>query len=78
MPDASGDEPWLIVEANDDGGFYGSGFSLKPSGENVYYRSLCEDDLSLESAIAAATKWAEKYNVPKIWVQRGPWKLESA
>ena len=27
---------------------------------------------SLEKAIAAALEWAEKYHVPKIWIQRHP------
>ena len=77
-PESPDEERWLIVEANDEGGFYGSGWSRKPSGESVFYRSLAEDDVSLEAAIAAAIKWAEKYSVPKIWVQREPWNLDSA
>ena len=44
----------------------------------MFYRSLSEDDVSLEAAIAAAIKWAEKYDVPKIWVQREPWNLDPA
>lgn len=75
-PEAQDEERWLIVEANSEGGFYGSGWSRKPSGESVFYRSLSEDDVSLEAAIAAATEWAEKYSVPKIWVQREPWNLQ--
>lgn len=73
-PEALDEESWLHVEANGEGGFYGTGWSRKPSGESVFYRSLSEDDASLELAIAAATKWADKYNVPVIWVQREPRK----
>ena len=80
-PDESAPEPldeerWIYVEANDEGGFYGSGWSRKPSGESVFYRSLSEDDVTLEAAIAAAIEWAEKYSVPRIWVQREPWNLD--
>lgn len=72
------EERWLTVEANAEGGFYGSGWSRKPSGESVFYRSLAEDDVSLEAAITAALEWAEKYSVTRIWIQREPWKLDPA
>lgn len=75
-PEASDEERWLHIDANNDGGFYGSGWSRKPSGESVFYVSLSDDDVSLEAAIAAAVAWADKYSVPKIWVQREPWGLE--
>ena len=67
------EERWLLVEANNDGGFYGSGWSRKPDGESVFYGSLSENDVNLEKALAAAEAWAEKYSVTKIWVQREPW-----
>ena len=72
-PTLSEEERWLFVEANDEGGFHGSGWSRKPDGESVFYGSLSEDDVNLEKALAAAESWAEKYSVPKIWVQREPW-----
>lgn len=72
MPDVGDDQPWLSVDASSDGLFYGSGGSWKPSGEWVGYGSLTEDDISLEAALAAAQQWAEKYDVPMIWVQLVP------
>jgi len=72
MPDLGDDHRWLIVEASDDGRFFGSGASWKASGEWVGYGSLVEDDVSLEKALAAAQCWAEKYEVPTIWVQLTP------
>ncbi|MCP3729125.1 hypothetical protein M9978_01675 [Sphingomonas sp. MG17] len=69
MPEISDHEPWLIVEASDDGRFFGTGSALKPNGESVFYASLAESDISLESAIGAAREWAVKYSVPRIWVQ---------
>jgi hypothetical protein len=36
------------------------------------YASLAEDDISLERALAAAQAWAERYQVPTIWVQLTP------
>ncbi|PJI88943.1 hypothetical protein DAH55_04465 [Sphingomonas koreensis] len=66
------DDPWLIVEASDDGRFFGTGAAIKGSGESVIYVSLAENDCSLDSAIEAARRWAEKYNVPRIWVQPKP------
>lgn len=77
-PELPDEARWIIVEANDNGGFYGSGWGRKPSGESVWFRSLPEDDVSLKAALAAAMEWAEKYSVPKIWVQREPWSPDPA
>ena len=72
VPEVPDDEPWLTVEASDDGRFFGSGWSRKPSGENAFYRSQSDDDVTLDAAIAAATKWAEERGVSRIWVQTTP------
>jgi len=72
MPEVADDEPWLTVEASDDGRFFGSGWGRKPSGESVFYVSLSEDDVSLDAAITAATKWAAERGVARIWVQTTP------
>jgi hypothetical protein len=71
-PEAADDEPWLIIEASDDGRFFGSGWGRKLSGESVCYRSLSEDDATLDGAIAAATEWASERDVSRIWVQTTP------
>ena len=73
LPVLGEEERWLLVEANNAGGFYGSGWSRKPDGESVFYGSLSENDESLAKALAAAKSWADKYSVPKIWVKREPW-----
>ncbi|OQW75737.1 MAG: hypothetical protein BVN33_06665 [Proteobacteria bacterium ST_bin13] len=73
MPDHGDDKPWLLVEASDDGRFFGTGSAWKPSGEWVGYGSLAENDVSLADALAAAERWAVKYGVPTIWVQTTPW-----
>ncbi|MGC1469503.1 MAG: hypothetical protein WA793_08985 [Sphingorhabdus sp.] len=67
------DERWITIDASNDGKFYGTGASWKSSGEWVGYCSLCEDDASLEKALAAAQQWAAKYKVNKIWAQLKPW-----
>lgn len=72
MPECEDDQPWLIVEASNDGRFFGTGSSWKPSGEWVGYGSLEENDGSLTDALAAAERWAAKYSVPTIWVQTTP------
>ncbi len=72
MPDRGTDEPWLIVEASGDGGFFGTGAAWKPSGEWIGYGSLPENDGALANALAAAEQWAAKYSVPTIWVQTTP------
>jgi hypothetical protein len=69
MPDPGDDAPWLTVEVASDGLFYGTGASTRPTGEGVYYRSLPEDDVSLDAALKAAQVWAARFNVPTIWVQ---------
>lgn len=72
VPEAWDDRAWLIVEASDDGRFFGTGSAWKPSGEWVGYCSLAENDHSLETALAAAQQWAAAYGVPEIWVQAIP------
>lgn len=71
MPNLDDGDRWLVIEA-DNGKFYGSGGSWKPTGEGVGYGSLAEDDVLLEAALAAAKKWAAKYDVPTVWVQLSP------
>ncbi|GGB29451.1 hypothetical protein GCM10011380_18710 [Sphingomonas metalli] len=72
MQDCEYDEPWLLVEASDDGRFFGTGSAWKPNGEWVGYGSLPESDYSLTEALAAAQLWADRYSVPTIWVQLTP------
>ncbi|WP_121114474.1 hypothetical protein [Croceibacterium ferulae] len=72
MPEVADDDPWLIIEASDDGRFFGSGYGFKTSGKGVFYASLPESDVSLEAALAAATEWARERGVPQIWVQTSP------
>lgn len=71
MPDVRDEGRWLIIEAN-DGKFFGTGGSWKRSGEWVGYGSLSENDVSIDAALAAAHQWAEKYDVPTIWIQLAP------
>jgi hypothetical protein len=66
---APDEECWLLIEATNDGLFYGTGAGLLPNGEPVFYASLAESDVSLETALAAAQRWAADRNVPTIYVQ---------
>jgi hypothetical protein len=72
MPEMANEDAWLIVEASDDGRFFGSGYGFKASGEGVFYVSLPDSDVSLEAALAAAAAWAADRGVPRIWVQASP------
>ena len=72
MPILPDQETWIVVEASDDGQFFGTGYGKKAGGEDVFYISLAENDVSLEVAIAAATMWAEQRGVSRIWVQTTP------
>lgn len=72
MPNVGDDQPWLLIEATGDGLFYGTGGAWKKGGEWVGYRSLPDDDVSLETALAPAKEWATEYGVPTIWVQATP------
>ena len=69
MPELPDDEPYLLVEASDDGRFFGSGWGHRPSGEVVFYMSAAESDVSLEAALAAAREWAAQRGVSRVWVQ---------
>lgn len=73
MPDYGEDRRWFTIDASDDGRFSGTGGSFKANGEWVGYGSLAENDVSLESALAAAQQWAAKYDVPTIWIQLKPY-----
>jgi len=68
-PDVRDYERWLTIEATSDGLFYGVGVSVNGAGEWVGYSSLPEDDVDLERALKAAKIWAERFDVPTIWVQ---------
>ncbi|MGH7028646.1 hypothetical protein [Brevundimonas sp.] len=72
LPDVGDGQPWLIIEASQDGQFFGTGASWKADGDWIGYGSLSENDISLETALAAAQDWATKYGVPTIWVQVTP------
>lgn len=72
IPSHRDDEPWLVVEATEDGLFFGTGASWKPTGEWGGYISLAQNDHSLEAALAAAEQWAAEYAVPIICVQTTP------
>jgi len=67
-PSLAEDQPWLYIDQSDERLFYGTGGSRKASGEWVGYGSLSEDDIDLDRAIKAACEWADRYNVPTIWV----------
>jgi hypothetical protein len=69
MPDFGDDQRWILIHHSGDGRFFGSGASWKSTGEWVGYRSLAEDDVSLEAALSAAQEWANKYDVPTIWIE---------
>lgn len=73
LPDFGDNERWLVIEASDDGKFFGTGSSFQVGGEGVHYISSPNADVSVEAALAAAKKWAAKYDVPTIWVQQTPW-----
>ncbi|MCC2981117.1 hypothetical protein [Sphingomonas sp. IC4-52] len=72
MPPFPDGEPWLLVEASDDGRFFGTGCGRTPGGDDVFYISAVENDGHLEEAINAATAWAEKRGVPRIWIKATP------
>ena len=66
-PDSPDDEPWLIIDEH-NGKYFGSGGAWNRTGEWVGYGSLQEDDVSLERALEAAQKWADRFDVPTILV----------
>ncbi|WP_066546289.1 MULTISPECIES: hypothetical protein [unclassified Sphingomonas] len=72
MPQMTDEDAWLIIEASDDGRFFGTGYGFKASGEGVFYVSLPESDTTLKAALAAATDWAEDRGVSRICVQTSP------
>src|SRR5689334_9906976 len=64
----AGDEPYLMVEARDVGWFFGCGPGFNPT-RVIICMSLPENDVSLEAALAAATEWAGRRGVSRIWLQ---------
>lgn len=78
LPDVPDDQPWLAVEASDDGRFVGTGWGHKSSGECVFYISVAESDLTLEGAVEAAAQWGAEHGVDRVWVQSDPGSWNSA
>jgi hypothetical protein len=72
MPEMADEDAWLLIEASDDGRYFGTGYGFKASGEGVFYASRPENDTTLNGALAAAKEWAESRGVPSIWVQLSP------
>jgi hypothetical protein len=66
-PETDEKDPWLFIEQQ-NGKYFGSGGAWKNSGEWVGYGSLKEDDVSLDLALQAAQKWADRFNVKTIFV----------
>ncbi|MDG2528416.1 hypothetical protein [Caulobacter endophyticus] len=71
-PDFSDEEPWLVIEASDDGRFFGTGRGETEDGKTIFYVSLAEDDHDQDRAIAAAERWAVARGVKRICVQAHP------
>lgn len=74
LPQFNDDEPWLFIEASDDGRFFGTGEGRNVAGENVVYASSPANDGSIDRAINAAKRWAAHRGVKRIWIQTTPWK----
>jgi hypothetical protein len=72
LPEFPDDQPWLAVEASDDGRFFGTGWGYKDSGEAVFYISLPANDLTLEAAEEAAVNWAARHGVDCVWLRTDP------
>jgi hypothetical protein len=72
LPDVPDDQPWLAVEASDDGRFVGTGWGYKSGGECVFYISLANSDLSLEAAVEAAVSWGSEHGVDRVWLKTDP------
>lgn len=73
MPEAADGEPWMVVECFDNSGrFYGAGEGINPSGDIVPYAAPSEHTINLDTAIAAATAWAEQHQVEIVYVQTDP------
>ncbi len=73
MPEIADGETWMVVECFDNSGrFYGTGEGHKPSGDMVLYAPLSVRDTNLDTALAAATAWAEQHQVETIYVQTDP------
>ncbi|MDQ3139282.1 MAG: hypothetical protein M3Q15_00960 [Pseudomonadota bacterium] len=60
----------MLIERDQSGLFYGTGFGRNPAGEAIIYASLPENDVSLEAALAAGISWAEAHQVHTIYVQQ--------
>lgn len=73
MPEAADGEPWMVVECFDNSGrFYGTGEGLNQNGDIVLYAALSQHTINLDTALAAATAWAELHQVETVYVQTDP------
>lgn len=68
--DPQSDSLWILIEEDESGEWYGTGFGKRNDGEDRVYVSTPESDRSLTHALDAAVKWALSNAVTHVYVRR--------
>jgi hypothetical protein len=60
----------VLIEEDDSGKWFGTGFGMSVDGKEVIYVSQAETDESYSSALDSASEWAKHNGVTLIYVRR--------
>jgi hypothetical protein len=61
---------WLLIEEDENGKWYGTGFGFNSEGKDTIYVSTSDTDTSYDLALSAAKNWADENAVTAIYVRR--------
>jgi hypothetical protein len=61
---------WVLIEEDENGEWFGTGFGSSVEGEETLYISKGDSDASYEAAISSASDWARSNHVDAIYVRR--------
>ena len=63
-------EKWILIEENETGEWFGTGFGSSAEGEETLYISQGDSDESYEAAVSSASDWARNNYVDTIYMRR--------
>lgn len=62
--------PWILIENDESGNWYGTGFGIADNGDETMYISKVESDISFHAAVDSALIWARLNKVEVIYIRR--------
>ncbi|MCF8883939.1 hypothetical protein L5849_14650 [Erythrobacter sp. SN021] len=69
-PDPPESALWVLIEEDEGGHWYGTGFGKNADGEESIYISQPHDDSDLSYSLKAAAAWAETNSANVIYIRK--------